>query len=175
MNHIHNHEAAPAASSAGSTGSEARKGAPEILERALRDFYKDRDDNMAMAVFGLNERLLHSLRDQGAEALAIVSDGHIHLGVIHRKALSHVLSSFHQTDELCVHYEYGGVLVYTSLFGPSRILITADDSRTIWGLKDGIPCAVTQASLYALIDGQLIKYGTKPARSSGTEEEVAVD
>lgn len=170
MKNIINHEAAPAVSSAGSTGSEACEGAPALLEYFLRDFHKRHDANTAMAVFGLNEKLLESLRDTGKEAFAIVLDGHIHLGVILLKALDYVLPPFYQTDELCVHYVYGGVMVHTSLYGPYRTLISVDDSRTVWRLKDGVPCAVTQASVYALLDDQLVKFGTKPARSFCTAD-----
>ncbi|MBW7893725.1 MAG: hypothetical protein H3C27_01325 [Opitutaceae bacterium] len=161
----HNHEAAAAVLSAGSTGSEALAGAPATLESILQDHINNRYHVQTLENYGLPANAVQTVDLVGKDAFAIVEDGHIHVGLIHADAAMYVLPIFEASAQLEVCYEYGGAWIHSPLMQPSWPLITATTEQTVWDYKDGAPSIITQASLYVLRRGRMEKLSTKPARS----------
>lgn len=167
-----NPEVASATSAAGSTGSEAREGAPATLESILQDHINNRYHVQTLENYGLPADAVQTVDLVGKDAFAIVEDGHIHVGLIHAHAAKYIWPIFEATDRLEVCYEYGGAWIHSPLMQQSWPLITATTEQTVWDFKDVAPCTITQASLYVLRNGRMVKLSTKPARSHYRKDDL---
>lgn len=163
MNYISYDEAAPAASSAGSTGSEAREGAPSHLEVFLRSETKTLR-RRRLADYGLPETPGASYMRLLPSAFAIVSDGCMHLGLVYPEVLPLLRPLFDQPNEVLVRYDGGAVNVHTEYMGNFPI-ITAREDRTLWRINKDRPETLKEVRLYIIDQGELTEVGRQSARA----------
>lgn len=145
----------------GKAGREAPTGVPSSLE-----FFLQNHKRVAAGCHRTGYDLVRELFG----AIAIVKDGHVHIGLLHPDALAFVGARITAATEMGVVYHYGAAWIHAKEGGATPVLIAGVD-HTAWDFTAEHPTRIRRASFYYLGHDGLKLFATKPAQGVYADED----